>query len=454
MIKTIVFDLDGVLCDTPDLHFNTFQAAVCKYLDVRITKGEHDVNFNGLSTNKKLETLQAKYNFSDETKKQIWEEKQRLTTLEIQACLNKDDEKINLLELLSEKYTLVCASNCIRQTMDLMLERLGIQKYFKYTLCNEDVKNIKPHPEIYLRAMIQVECGPKETLIIEDSKFGFEAAKQSGAHILRVSNSHEVNERSINEKLSTLVNERVGYKYKNKNLNIVVPMAGQGSRFAQAGYTFPKPLIHVDHNKTMIELATDCLDIDGKYIFIVLKEHDEQYNLSEYLGQIIPDSQVVLQPGKLNGAVLSVLMAEELINNDQPLIIMNSDQYIEYDVFDFMKKNEYDNLDASILTFNASHPKWSFAKINDEGLVTEVAEKRPISNIATVGVYWWRRGSDFVKFAHQMMDKNITVNNEFYVCPVFNEAIQDGLRVGIFNVDEMWGLGTPEDLEYYLQHKG
>jgi dTDP-glucose pyrophosphorylase len=110
------------------------------------------------------------------------------------------------------------------------------------------------------------------------------------------------------------------------------------------------------------------------------------------------------------------------------------------------------NADGGIVTFKATHPKWSFAKINEQGLVTEVAEKNPISDIATVGYYYWKQGSNFVKYAEQMIDKNIRVNNEFYVCPVFNQAIENNLQIRTFNTKGMWGLGTPEDLKYFLEN--
>jgi dTDP-glucose pyrophosphorylase len=153
------------------------------------------------------------------------------------------------------------------------------------------------------------------------------------------------------------------------------------------------------------------------------------------------------------GAACTVLLVKDLINNENPLIIANSDQYIEWDGFDFMKYNLNNNLDASILTFESIHPKWSFAKINSDGLVIEVAEKNPISNTATVGIYWYNQGADFVKYAEQMIAKNIRINNEFYVCPIFNEFILDNKQIGIYQIDEMWGIGTPEDLTYFLNNK-
>jgi dTDP-glucose pyrophosphorylase len=130
----------------------------------------------------------------------------------------------------------------------------------------------------------------------------------------------------------------------------------------------------------------------------------------------------------------------------------NSDQFAEWDSNEFMYKMIEQKVDAGILSFESTHPKWSFVKIDENGYVTEVAEKKPISNIATVGIYYWSKGSDYVKYAEQMISKNIRVNNEFYVCPVFNEAIKDNKKIKTFNIDKMWGLGTPEDLEFFLKN--
>ena len=110
-----------------------------------------------------------------------------------------------------------------------------------------------------------------------------------------------------------------------------------------------------------------------------------------------------------------------------------------------------DDISGGIVTFEATHPKWSFAKLGNDGFVSEVAEKKPISNIATAGIYYWTHGSNYVKYAEQMIEKDIRTNNEFYVCPVYNEAIQDGKKVKIFQIEKMWGLGTPEDLEVFLK---
>ena len=124
----------------------------------------------------------------------------------------------------------------------------------------------------------------------------------------------------------------------------------------------------------------------------------------------------------------------------------------EGDSNEFMYSMEADEIDGGMLTFTATHPKWSFAKLDSDGFVTEVAEKKPISDIATTGIYYWKKGSDYVKYAEQMIENNTRVNNEFYVCPVFNEAIANGKKIKTFHFDGMWGIGTPEDLRNFLEN--
>ena len=228
-------------------------------------------------------------------------------------------------------------------------------------------------------------------------------------------------------------------------------MAGAGSRFEKAGYTFPKPLIDV-RGKPMIQWVVDTLNIEAKYIFIVQRSHFEKYNLKDTLSNFCPNNEIVQIDGITEGAACTTLLAKQYVDNNEPLIIANSDQFLEWNSDVYMYNCSAGDIDANILTFKATHPKWSFVKLDEMGYVTEVAEKRPISDVATAGIYYWRRGCDYVKYAEQMIKKNIRVNNEFYVCPVFNEAIQDNKKVKTYNIDKMWGLGTPEDLEHFLKN--
>ena len=230
-------------------------------------------------------------------------------------------------------------------------------------------------------------------------------------------------------------------------------MAGEGSRFQKEGYTFPKPLINVN-GKPMIQSVVENLDFDCEYIFLVRKEHIEKYDgLLHTLKRITNEKfNYVVVDELTEGAACTALLAKDLINNDDDLLIANSDQIIEYEPENFRTFRSMLDVDAIVFTFNAVHPKWSFVKTNSRGYITEVAEKKPISDIATCGIYWYRKGSDFVKYAEQMIDKNIRVNKEFYIAPVYNELIEDGKTLIPFYVHKMWGIGTPEDLKAYIKN--
>jgi dTDP-glucose pyrophosphorylase len=259
-------------------------------------------------------------------------------------------------------------------------------------------------------------------------------------------------EKKIEEAIDILTQTTVSHiPWKSDKMNVLIPMAGAGSRFANAGYTFPKPLIEVD-GKPMIQVVVENLNIEANYTFIVQKEHYEKYSLQYLLNLIAPNCNIVQVDGITEGAACTTLLAKEFIDNDAPLVMANSDQFVEWNSNECLYAFNADGIDGGIVSFKATHPKWSYAKVGDDGFVSEVAEKKPISDNATVGIYFWKKGSDYVKYAEQMIEKNVRTNGEFYVCPVFNEAIQDGKKVRIKDIERMWGIGTPEDLNYFLEH--
>jgi len=237
-------------------------------------------------------------------------------------------------------------------------------------------------------------------------------------------------------------------------MKILIPAAGEGSRFRDAGYTFPKPLIDVDGKPMISRVVENFRDLDADFIFLVRQEHIERYSLDSILDHATDGRfAIVAVEGLTEGAACTALLAEDLIDRDEELIIANSDQLMKFSAFNFQMLIDRSDLDAAVFCFNSTHPKWSFVKTDAMGTVTECAEKNPISDIATCGVYYYRRGSDFVKYAHQMIDQDIRVNGEFYICPVYNELIEDGGTLIPFMVDRMYGLGTPEDLDRYLAEK-
>lgn len=227
-------------------------------------------------------------------------------------------------------------------------------------------------------------------------------------------------------------------------------MAGRGKRFEEAGYTFPKPLIDID-GKPMIQLVIENLNLPGNHIFICQKEHLEKYAIKDLLELIKKGSEIISIDKITEGAAITVLLAKSMINNDEELIIANSDQLLDWSPQHFLSFMRKKNVDGGIVTFISTHPKWSFVKVDEGGYVKEVAEKRPISNIATVGIYYFKKGRYFVEAAEKMVKKNVRVNNEFYVAPTYNEMILEGKKILSYPVAEMRGLGTPEDLQKFMK---
>ncbi|GAB7194284.1 glycosyltransferase family 2 protein [Dickeya oryzae] len=238
-------------------------------------------------------------------------------------------------------------------------------------------------------------------------------------------------------------------------LNIVIPMAGAGSRFAKAGYADPKPLIKV-HDTPMIRLVINNLapNTNHRFIFIIQKEHDNKYGIANELRLWAPGCEVVTLNGLSEGAACTVLSAKEFINNDDPLMIANSDQYVDIDINNYLDALESGSLDGLIMTMTADDPKWSFVGFDEENLVSRVVEKEVISNEATVGIYNFKRGSDFVHAAEMMISNDERVNGEFYVAPAYNSLIKNGRKIGVYNIGEesngMYGLGIPDDLNLFL----
>ena len=238
-------------------------------------------------------------------------------------------------------------------------------------------------------------------------------------------------------------------------INIVIPMAGQGSRFAKAGYEKPKPFIDVDGKPMIVRVLENLAYPDARYILIARREHMEKEK--ELVTQIEKEFNAIFIPiDKLTeGTACTVLYARKYINTEEPLLIANSDQVVDMNIADFIDDCKNRNLDGSILTFIDEHkdPKWSFAKLDKNNLVSEVKEKVVISEFATVGIYLYSKGKEFVDASIDMIIENDRVNNEFYTCPTYNYAINNGSKIGIYNIEfeQMHGIGTPEDLKLYLK---
>ena len=452
-IKLAIFDLDGVLIDSKELHFAALNSAL-EMIDPKfiITPREHATRYDGLSTTRKLELLHTDKGLPRENFDAIWSLKQK-NTMELLANITQDSELVQYLDYLQRNgVNLAVASNSVRATIESVLKNLGIWKYFSLIMSNEDVESPKPHPEIFWKCMMRFGVVPTETIIFEDSYIGRMAALRSGARLIPIENRSDLDWGKIKQVKSAFsAPSPMKLPWKSDKLNVLIPMAGAGSRFEAAGYTFPKPLIEV-RGKPMIQVVVENLNIDAKFIYLVQRSHFEKYNLDYLLRLMTPNCEIVQVDGLTEGAACTTLLAQEYIDNDHGLIIVNSDQFVEWESGETIYSFMGEGIDGGIVTFKSNHPKWSYARIDEDGIVQEVAEKKPISDVATVGIYFWRKGSDYVKYANRMIQKNIRTNGEFYVCPVFNEAIEDGKKFRARNIHRMWGLGTPEDLNYFLEN--
>lgn len=238
-------------------------------------------------------------------------------------------------------------------------------------------------------------------------------------------------------------------------LNIVIPMAGRGSRFAQAGFTVPKPLIPLG-GKPMIQWVIDNVRPvrPHRFIFLCLQEHLNQYpEVPQTLRELCPGCEIIPVPGVTEGAACTVLLARTFINCEHPLMIANSDQFVDLPMHEYLAFQDETQADGLIMTFWADHPKWSYCRMTPDDTVSEVVEKKVISHEATVGIYNFRRGSDYVRAADDMVARNLRVNNEFYVAPTYNFLIQQGQTVRIKRTGKeyqgMYGLGTPDDFHFF-----
>lgn len=451
MIKLVVFDFDGVIADCKEIHYQSLNKALSLVgKEFIINRDEHISTFDGLSTRKKIQLLIETKNFPADKVEEVFSNKQNFTIEMMDTHLDRDPYLIQVISRLKhEGFLIYLASNAVRKTIETGLKRLGVFSFFNKIFSNEDVDNQKPHPQIYLKCMVDAGVAPYETLIVEDSKHGRQAAFFSGAHVCGVDGSKSLTYTKVRQCIDNVQTPVISWS--GQDTIVLIPMAGAGTRFKNEGYKLPKPLIDVD-GKPMIQRVVENLKINGKYIFIVQKEDYEKYNLGTILSLLVPNCEIVQTEGLTEGAACTTLLAKKYINTDDHLIIANSDQFVEWDSCDFIYNMISNDCDGGILTFKANETKWSYAKTNALGYVSEVAEKKVISDDATVGIYYWKQSFKYIKYAEQMIAKNIRTNNEFYTCPVYNEAIQDNKKIKIFPIKKMWGLGTPEDLNFFKEN--
>jgi HAD superfamily hydrolase (TIGR01509 family) len=457
VIKLIVFDYDGTLLDCSRLHYEALNEALINVShSYAVSFEEHVDALDSLTTADKLlwyhENKGLPTNLFQKVKS---DKKKRFTKMINEFSTDTPVIKETLEKLKLDGYFLGVASNATKGYVASMLKRQGIYALFDSICTRNDCRNTKPHPEMYMKIMTECGVGPLETLVYEDSLVGHRSAVRSGAHLAVVEDVSDITYESVKKKISGIDARRdtIDGSWFGDNINVVIPMAGAGSRFKRSGFDVPKPLIDV-HGMPMVQAAIELIDLpNAKFTFIVQREHDQRYGLTHLLRAIKPGSNIVHVDGLTDGAACTMLVAKQFIDNDEHLVISNCDQRIEMDWAHYFNRIVKNKADASLVCFEETEGsmKWSYAAANKDGWISEVKEKQRISSFATCGIYHFTRGKDFVASAEEMIAANDRVNNEFYVAPTFNYAIKNGKRVMNFMCKRMIGMGTPEDLTKYVE---
>lgn len=445
VIKLIIFDLDGTLVETRELHQRALNHALVKHQQSPIPEDEL-YKYEALSTREKLDAYLV--HESEEMKQMIWKEKQLETRHLLEHSLDFNPSIFQCIRMLKvDGYKLALASNCIRSSVLWMLNKLSIDSYFDVIVSSDDVKYNKPHTDMYQRCMDVCHTTLDETLILEDSELGRRAIQQFGSYGMFIHHPSDVSYSNIKTYIRMI-------ELKTRRV-IVIPMAGEGSRFHSFS-SRPKPGIDVcihGRRQPMVAHVVDNLLYDKEHVFFVFilrkKAHEEFIPPGIHYTTFITHE-------KTRGALETVMYARPLLNSPHwGIMIANSDQWIEWNPSLDQLLSGFDQAknEGGILTFPSSDPKFSYALTDPQGNVLQVAEKTVISNHASVGIYLFKHGDLFVSLASQMIERNELTRGEFYVCPLYNKYIEQGYPVYAFPCGEMFCLGTPEDLfdsEYRL----
>jgi dTDP-glucose pyrophosphorylase len=237
-------------------------------------------------------------------------------------------------------------------------------------------------------------------------------------------------------------------------MKILILMAGSSASFRNAGHLYPKPLIEIAGKplvQHILESITSLRAMEDTLIFAVRKEDNTKFHISQVVHLLDPPAIVLEIPGQPAGAACSALLAIDLIDGPEPLVVINGDQVIDVDFASVRNDFETRDLDGGIIVFKDVHPRWSFVKPGEDGLVIETAEKRPISNLATAGFYYFREGRDFVSSVKTMILKGAVVDGNYFICPAYAEMILKNQKIGTFLIEkrQYFSLTTPHACEQY-----
>ena len=238
-------------------------------------------------------------------------------------------------------------------------------------------------------------------------------------------------------------------------MNIIALMAGDSNDFKENGYTYPKYLLELDNNPLVQNIVDSLKGLDCKITFIIRKEDNDQFFFGSSLRILAPFSDIVCISGLTKGAVCTTLFAIDSIANEDEVLLINGDQLVKHDMKEIITNFRERGLDGGIVTFESVHPRWSYVSLDEQDFVVQTSEKRPISNIATAGVYYYKRGLDLVESCFSVIKKDVQLNGSYYISSTFNELILKQKKVGIYQIDknEYVSFATTQMYENYINKK-
>ena len=235
-------------------------------------------------------------------------------------------------------------------------------------------------------------------------------------------------------------------------INILIPLAGTNQFFNETEYPYPKPLIEIN-DKTMIEHVIEnfsTIKEEKQFIFIVNSDECKKYHLDNVLNLLTNNKcKIIKIDNQTKGAACSAMMAIEHINNDEQLIIANADQLFDDNLNDIILS--FKDLDGGVIVFDSIHPRWSYARVDEDDYIVETAEKRPLSKNAIAGLYYFKNGKDFISSAMNMIQKDASVNSLYYVSPTLNEMVLKNKKMKIKKIDndKYHTFYTPAKIQEY-----
>jgi HAD superfamily hydrolase (TIGR01509 family) len=460
-VRLIIFDLDGVLVESRDLHYEALNRALTEVAgpEFAISRDEHESVYDGLSTNQKLRLLTASKGLAEHLNHAIWTRKQELTEELVRTILRPTQHVLDaVVALKAMGFPIAVASNCIRSSVRSILEAIGIAPHIDVYVSNEDVAQPKPDPDMYLSVCRAFCVDPSEALVIEDSPKGFEAAARAGCHLMRVHSPADLSIAAVRDRIAAVESIQ-------ETVTVVVPMAGPAPEMWASGISggvAEAPVGLVDTaGKSIIQWAMSAVRsrrFSLRYVFIVKHSVLKSFNVASLCAAAVDYAPLRIEGIQTDtlGAVRTIMsISDAAIPRDSPLVVTDGHHIAEWGVghsFDTLLST---HADGAIAVHRSADPRWSYVR-HVPGQPVTVAEVRtdrdPVSSHACTGLYYYRRAGDFFSAAESLVARGARERGLYYTASTFNELISRGRRVVTVPVERMWSLRTPSEARSFSLH--